>query len=909
MAHFDFDCHFNFDLRLYRDVNKVIKRWVSLFSFLTLFSITAVNAQQQITIDQFMGINLFWADPIEDAQCVGFAREFHDWQTDQNNSDYNGPGKTGSASFASTYPSECYTFSPVHSGIVDFDYFYRKLIGNGMAVVPAMNNSIFPYTGYSDKSGIGGENKDGDNITFRVDPNTGRARLDDKGKMFYDTSSMITRKPVEWFWNPTKAAFETAKWVNLKESEPYVARANWVYNYMAKYGSGENVDAKQLKFCTTEDSDKIQQGLIQYIECWNEPTKWWNGPESQFSPEEYAAMANCDYDGDEGNILIEGTKTPMGFTHQYTHEQLNEKAVKFVMGAPHQIVNGPKCKTYSCDNKYKKFDPISQCDWNVWDHWILPMQKHLEYLRDDDAFIFDVINVHHYSFDGMVINGTWISPEQDELRAKLAWLRHKMVQHGWKDNVDPNDDLELWLSEFGYDTNELTHRNSNGPWFGPEVLVNGLTAENIQARWTIRAFLELAAAGVDRAILHDLTDSRDSKTNPVGAWDHHTGLLTNDGAPKEAWFYVYSMKNILAGYQFADDASSLNCDFTRCDADCGSSNKATRIYRFDHSTTDKTVWAVWSPTACPDFKEYNIDLRMKTDVKNATGLRLVSASTQGAAVTLKKNANGTFKIPVSETPMFIVEEALEAPVCPSVKSLSDKATCNSVTVEVKSAYNKKYDSYQIWYGPLSKIKNPAAPNFQALSGDVMHYGYGYSAEAKWYTVSGLSPNTEYAIYVIPETKGGIPPSPCYTVAKTSGTDIVCKIPLSAMTLKEIKGDKNGAIEIFDEQNLDFCSGVPTPSTQWIKWGGASSVKVTLDQPYHLNNFYVFDQSSSGLLQITWSEDGVIYKPLTEYYTNAFNKWVVLDDFKTPKEGIKYLMITATSDKTRLGELFICGYPL
>jgi len=890
-------------------MNKLTKIWLPLFFSIAIVSSTVVKAQQQITIDQFMGVNLFWADPIEEAKCVGFAREFHDWQTDQNNSEFNGPGKVGSSAFATTYPSECYTFSPVHSGIVDFDYFYQTMIDNGMTISPAMNNSIFPYAGYSDKSNSGNENKDEDNITFRVDPNTKQARLDDKGKMIYDTSSMITRKPVEWFWNPSTAAFETAKWVDLKESEPYTARANWVYNFMAKYGNGENVNAKSLKICGTKDRNELQQNMIQYIECWNEPTKWWNGSEAQFSPQEYAAMANCDYDGDEGNILIEGTQTPMGFSHQYTYEQLNDKAVKFVMGAPHQIVNGPKCKAFSCNDNYEKFNPRSQCDWNVWDNWILPMQKHFEYLRDDDAFIFDVINVHHYSFDGIVINGNWISPEQDELRAKLAWLRNEMVVHGWKDNVDPKDDLELWLSEFGYDTNELTHQNSNGPWFGPEILSNGLSAENIQARWTVRAFLELAAAGVDRAILHDLTDSPDSKTNPVGAWDHHTGLLTNDGAPKEAWFYVYTMKNILSGYQFADDASSINCDFTICDTECNFFKKATRVYRFDNPTTDKTIWAIWSPTACPDFQEYTIDLRLKTDVKKATGLQLVAASTTGSAVSLKRNANGTFKVPVSETPMFIVEETLSAPACPSVKVMPSKTTCNSVTVKVNPPTGEEYDSYQIWYAPLAQIKNRTAPNFQAITGDVMHYGYGYSADSKWLTVSGLSPDTEYAVYIIPEAKGGIPHAPCYTTAKTSGPETVCKIPLSAMAIKEIKGDKNGIIEIFDEQNIDFCNGVPTPATQWIKWGGASSVKVTLDQYYDLNSFQVYDQSSSGLLQINWSEDGVIYKPLTEYYTNAFNEWVIIDDFESPKKGVKHLMITATSDKTRLGELFICGHPL
>lgn len=890
-------------------MNNPIKDRRPLCFFIIIVLLTNVNAQQPITVDQFMGVNLFWADPIKEAKCVGFAREFHDWQTDQNNSEFRGPGKVGNSSFASTYPAECYTWSPVHSGIVDFDYFYRTLINNGLQIVPTMNNSIFPYTGYADKTGSSTENNDGDDITFRVDPNTGQARLDDKGKMLYDTNSMITRKPVEWFWNPSTAAFETANWVDLKESEPYTARANWVYNFMAKYGNGENINPKILKFCPSEDKGKFRQNMIQYVECWNEPTKWWNGAEAQFSPQEYAAMANCDYDGDEGNILIENTQTPIGFRHQYTYEQLNSNAIKFVMGAPHQIVNSPKCKTFSCNNKYEEFEPRAHCDWNVWDDWILPMQKHFEYLRDDDAFIFDVINVHHYSFDGIVINGNWISPEKDELRAKLAWLRKEMVKHGWKDNVDPADDLELWISEFGYDTNEFTHRNSNGPWFGPEVLTNGLTPEQIQARWTIRAFLELAAAGVDRAILHDLTDSPDSKTNPVGAWDHHTGLLTSDGAPKEAWFYVYSMKNILEGYQFADDASSLNCDFTICDTECNSSSKSTRVYRFDNQTTDQTIWAVWSPTACPDFQEYSIDLRLKMDVKKATGLRLVAASTHGKAQPLKRNKNGTFRVPVSETPIFVVEQELKAPACPSVKVIPSKSTCTSVTVEVDPPTGEKYDSYQIWYAPLAQIKNRTAPNFQALNGDVIHYGYGYSADSKWQTISGLSPNTEYAIYIIPETKGGIPNAPCYTTAKTSGTETVCKIPLSAMTIKEIKGDKNGVIEIFDEQNLDFCNSIPTPSTQWIKWGGASSVKVTLDQHYNINNFLVFDQSSAGLLQINWSEDGVNYKPLTAYYTNAFNQWIIIDDFNTPQKGIKHLMITANSDKTRIGELFICGQPL
>lgn len=41
-------------------------------------------------MNQFLGVNLLRQDPIEKAECVGFAREFHDWVIDQGKTIENG---------------------------------------------------------------------------------------------------------------------------------------------------------------------------------------------------------------------------------------------------------------------------------------------------------------------------------------------------------------------------------------------------------------------------------------------------------------------------------------------------------------------------------------------------------------------------------------------------------------------------------------------------------------------------------------------------------------------------------------------------------------------------------------------------------------------------------------------------
>jgi hypothetical protein len=53
--------------------------------------------------------------------------------------------------------------------------------------------------------------------------------------------------------------------------------------------------------------------------------------------------------------------------------------------------------------------------------------------------------------------------------------------------------MEVWLSEFGYDTNE--HSPNLAPAYGV------FDAEDVQGMWIVRSFLYLALARIDRGII------------------------------------------------------------------------------------------------------------------------------------------------------------------------------------------------------------------------------------------------------------------------------------------------------------------------------------------------------------------------------------------------------------------------
>ena len=236
---------------------------------------------------------------------------------------------------------------------------------------------------------------------------------------------------------------------------------------------------------------------------------------------------------------------------------------------------------------------------------------------------FDVINLHHYSNDAGGQGGqptTGISPEADGLRERFAAVV------AWRDRYLPGK--EVWVSEFGYDTNPKSVQRAPA--------IGTFSAEEVQAQWIVRSYLALAAAGVDRAqqfMLRDVNAENTVKFNSSGLtrekWNRHE--------PKRSWYYVATLRHILTG--------------TRFEKQVPSGDERVHIYRFRSANVPgRFVCAVWCPTSSQEQVE-----GYRLAMPGASAARLMTLepeSTTGGERRLTVEG-GHVTIDVSERPVFV----------------------------------------------------------------------------------------------------------------------------------------------------------------------------------------------------------------------------------------------------------------
>jgi len=322
-------------------------------------------------------------------------------------------------------------------------------------------------------------------------------------------------------------------------------------------------------------------GLLKYIENWNEPDRTWNDRQGRFHPYELAAMCSADYDGH---------KSALGSGHGVKTADPNMKLVLAGLAG--------------LDLPYLK-----------------AMKLWADYNRGG-SFPADVINLHHYSSNGneqgFKPDGHGISPEADKLKERMQAIAE------WRNANVP--DAELWLTEFGYDTNPTS------PLHAPAI--GSMNAERVQAAWLVRSYLALAAAGVDRAAMFML---RDVKSTDGGVFAT-CGLVTEKGQwkPKPSWFYLAALKKRLNGLTFDKEIPSGNPDVL--------------VYRFGNSV--RQAYVVWCPTSeDKHVKGFNLKLPGKT---MSGVLPLIAADDKfhnaGFATPVP---TGVLKLDVSETPTIV----------------------------------------------------------------------------------------------------------------------------------------------------------------------------------------------------------------------------------------------------------------
>ena len=83
-------------------------------------------------MEQFLGTNAFFDDPVEKAAAVGVVREYHNWRWNESDT--------------LTYPNNLKLFNPNSFG-GRFDDYYSAMKGAGITVSPCIQDSILPLVG------------------------------------------------------------------------------------------------------------------------------------------------------------------------------------------------------------------------------------------------------------------------------------------------------------------------------------------------------------------------------------------------------------------------------------------------------------------------------------------------------------------------------------------------------------------------------------------------------------------------------------------------------------------------------------------------------------------------------------------------------------------------------------------
>lgn len=291
----------------------------------------------------------------------------------------------------------------------------------------------------------------------------------------------------------------------------YIDQSRAIFQFVARYGSNRNIDTSilvvhRIPRWPNDEVNKVQVGtnLIRYVECANEPDKWWRGEYGRQTASEYAANLSAFYDGHKGTLgKGVGAKTA-------------DPNIKVVMGG------------------------IARPDINYVKEMVEWCKKHRGYKADGSIDLcFDVINFHYYSND----NTSWFRKlkikRQNGIAPELTDLGD--IADGFVSYAkELGKNIEVWNTETGYDLREESIQAAI-PIGAKSILLT-------QADWILRTSLMSARHGLNRVffyIAYD-TDAPGVKSEyPFGT----SGLLA-EGRRRPAADYIYQTTKLMGEYTF-----------------------------------------------------------------------------------------------------------------------------------------------------------------------------------------------------------------------------------------------------------------------------------------------------------------------------------------------------------------------
>lgn len=291
----------------------------------------------------------------------------------------------------------------------------------------------------------------------------------------------------------------------LDDPASYIDQARTAFQFAARYGYNIAVDSKLVKVDTRKrwpgdivNEAKTGMGLIKYIECDNERDKWWKGPATKVTPEQYAANMSAFYDGNMGKLGPDaGVKTA-------------DPNMTVVMGG-----------LASCDVKFVK-RMIAWCKTN-------------RGLKPDGSvnLCFDVINFHLYSNDGEILThkhaSSGVAPELSEagsIANDFVKLSASLPGHP-----------EVWVTETGYDINRESYQKAKA--------IGNKNVLATQADWILRTSLMYIRYGVKRVFFYQLFDD-----NPNGTQQYATSGLAEKIFRRPAADYILQTNRLMGDYTY-----------------------------------------------------------------------------------------------------------------------------------------------------------------------------------------------------------------------------------------------------------------------------------------------------------------------------------------------------------------------
>jgi Secretion system C-terminal sorting domain len=822
-----------------------------------------------------IGVNLRRQDPIHYVRCAGFVREYHDWSIDLAKNPLT----------PNTIPLNPNNFFDWDQGISgqteeNFGPFYQTIKSflnydpDNMKLPPisAVLNHCIPE--------LSGANS--------TDPKA-------VDGVFGEFKPVKTN--ISGLYNVSGYGMNITPTISTDLPAAYLDYADYANQFAKRFGTktyGSATKKFDANFPTGENG-------VGYIEIWNEHDKhWFNSRFSggtnmtQFTPNEYAAMLSASYNGQSETLKaskgIGGTPYSVG-----SNSTDGDPDIGFVVSG---LSDFSELKIPDLPDNYWAYLINTANQFNALQGTATNATKFNKAVK--------AINYHHYS--DKVWNNTnldgGVSPEEDisngvSFKQRLVKIKTDVVNEPLFSG--DGQKKELWLSEFGYDTNKKSAQRA------PEIPAGEDDAADqyeTQGRYIVRSLLEIAFAGWDRGMVFDLRDANSSESG--GLFDG-SGLLkdiSNGYQPKKSFYYVSTMKQALLGKTF-------NKELTDAGYENNFDNpKHPRVYYFADASglCNQGALAIWLPTH-QNFiynggvGDYTIDLTgINCSNIPVTLIKMVTGDENGVKYKFDL-INNKLTIPasfVTERPIFIqlgVDEVDSELAC--IKLAVTGVACNAVSVSWSPETD--FDHYLVYYYEkkdseedptlLGNIPTPdfnindnhwklfsddVTPNFPVMN--IIIPGLQHVGDTYFVMVIGVT------------TKGVTTPQDCLG----KGTTTFCEgmIPPKAIIMTDAGVPVTDCLlKLIDNSTINNCNySDRSVLGEWNQYGYSGqggycnhpteSLVFELQSPWVAQTLGLYDASSAGPIQLEYSYNGVNYLPMHIKLTpnNLYFDWYSYESF-------------------------------